>query len=103
MEFYKDLYVSEKLVKRQEKIINALKQKQSLPFIHVITLPLTVDGMLEIYPAYVLMQSLYQELPIKVVGIASNRGEAGELVQEMIRDCLDEHGNVDLKQYFEFD
>lgn len=101
MEFYKKLYVSEKLQKRQDKIVNALEQNQFLPFIHVITLPLMKDGMLEIYPAYVLRQEIYRKMSVLVVGIAADRGEACEMVQQIVQDCLDECGSVDLKQFFQ--
>lgn len=70
--------------------------------IHVITLPLTEDGQLEIYPAYVLAQKEYQGLPFKVVGIASGREEALVLVEIMVNDCIDETGTVDLKAYLDF-
>ncbi len=103
MDFCRNLYMSKKLYRRQDKIVNALKKQQSLPFIHIITLPLTADGVLEIYPAYILQQKLYQELPIKVVGIASDRGSACELVQTMIDESIKLSGSVDVRQLFKFD
>lgn len=103
MEFYSDLYTDIQSLNRIDKIKEKLKKNQFLPFIHVITLPLFEDGMLEIYPAYILLQKVYKEMDIQVVGIASGHNEALELVQEITENCMKETGQVDLKKYLKFD
>lgn len=102
MEFYQNLYADESVRKRMKKIKEKLQRNQFMPFIHVITLPVTGDGMLEIYPAYILMQKEYKKIPLKVVGIASGREEAVLLVQEITENCLRDTGTADLKTYLEF-
>lgn len=103
MEFYRNLYVGKTVEKRFEKIKEAVKTNKPLPFIHVITMPLWEDGQLEIYPAYVLAQEAYKRQNIRVVGIAGDRREATELVEEMVSDCIKETGSVELGRYFLFD
>ena len=102
MEFCKGIYADDMVCRKLEKIEKKLQNAEFIPFIHVITLPLTEDGQLEIYPAYVLAQKEYQGLPFKVVGIASGREEALVLVEIMVNDCIDETGTVDLKAYLDF-
>lgn len=102
MEFYHSLYADEGVRKRMKIIKEKLQKNQFMPFIHVITLPVAGDGMLEIYPAYILLQKEYKKIPIKVVGIASGRGEAFLLVQEIVENCLRDTKTADLKTYLEF-
>ena len=102
MEFSRELYVDERLKDRIESMKEKLNQNQWVPFIHVLTLPLTKDGLLEIYPAYVLRQEWYQSHPIKVVGIASGREEAFTLMERIIQDCMKQGHNLDVANYFKF-
>lgn len=101
MLFHKKLYVDVKLSKSRAKVLKKLKQGNLQLGIHVITLSLCEDDMLEIYPAYVLLQKVYKESDITVVGIASDREAANELLLKMTDDCLRETGKVDLRKYFE--
>ena len=55
---------------------------------------------LEIYPSYVLLQKIYKEKELMVVGLASEMGSAKDLLVKMTEDCLRETGNVSLKEYF---
>lgn len=102
MEFSRELYVDEPLKDRMESLKEKLNNNQWVPFIHVLTLPITKDGLLEIYPAYVLKQKWYQSRTIKVVGIASGREEAFSLVERIIQDCMKQCHNLDIANYFEF-
>lgn len=100
MLFHKKLYFDEKLSKSKRKVLKKLKQGNLQLGIHVITVSLSKEDMLEIYPAYVLLQRIYRELPLVVVGVASDREAASELLIRITADCLLETGDVDLRQYF---
>lgn len=50
MEFCKGIYADDMVCRKLEKIEKKLQNAEFIPFIHVITLPLTEDGQLEIYP-----------------------------------------------------
>lgn len=101
MEFYDKLYIGSRVSDRVEKIKEKLLKNEFMPFVHVITLPLE-QGMLEIYPAYILRQRFYQNTTLKIVGIAADRGEAYLLVQQIAEECMKVTGTVDLKNYLKF-
>ncbi|MDY5578223.1 MAG: hypothetical protein SPF70_12280 [Lachnospiraceae bacterium] len=102
MEFYEHLYVGKKIADKSEMIKTKLIKNEFVPFVHVILLPLTEDGILEIYPAYILRQPLYQKSTLKVVGIAADHSEACEMVQDIVNECLKTVGNIDLRNYLKF-
>ena len=68
--------------------------------VYVITLSNNPNDELDIIPSYVLMQKIYKDMELIVVGIASDRDNALELLNRMTYDCLNETGNVSFKQYF---
>lgn len=47
MEFCKGIYADDMVCRKLEKIEKKLQNAEFIPFIHVITLPLTEDGQLE--------------------------------------------------------
>lgn len=102
MKFYQNLYTDEFVCDKIDMIKKKLKKHQAMLFVHIVTLPITNDGILEIYPASVLIQKAYQKVPFKVVGIASDQREAFHLVERIVMDCLNETGCVDLKNYLKF-
>lgn len=102
MEFYGKLFVGDGVADRADKIKQKLLKNEFMPFVHVITLPLTDDGMLEIYPAYILRQELYRNMTVKVVGLAADHSEACRVVQQIVEECMKSTGKVDLKGYLKF-
>lgn len=102
MEFYNKMYLGSRVSDKAEKIKEKLLKNEFMPFIHVITLPVGEDGILEIYPAYILRQEAYQSRGIKIVGIAADRGEAYNMVQQIVDECMKYTGTVDLKNYLKF-
>lgn len=100
MLFHKRLYFDEKLLKSKRKVLKKLKQGKLQLGVYVMILSLSENDMIEIIPSYILMQKSYKELDMTVVGIASGREEAEQLLLKMTDDCFGETGNVDLKQYF---
>ena len=70
MLFHDRLYVADNLLKNKSKVLKNLKQGKLQLGVFVITLPLGDEDMLEIYPSYILLQKMYRELDMTVVGIA---------------------------------
>lgn len=100
MLFHKKLYVDEEISKHKRKTIKNLKHGKLMLGVYVITLSVNQKDELDILPTYVLVQKVYKEMELMVVGIASDRDNAFELLSRMTMDCLNETGNVSLKQYF---
>lgn len=100
MLFHKRLYVDEKLSKTKSKVIKKLKQGNLQLGVQVITLASNDSDMLEIYPACVLLQRIYKESDMMVVGVASDREAAEQLLLKMTDDCMKSTGDVKLKEFF---
>lgn len=100
MLFHKKLYVDEEISKHKRKTIKNLKHGKLMLGVYVITLSINPQDELDIVPSYVLMQKVYKDMELLVVGIASDRDNALKLLNTMTMDCLNETGNVSLRQYF---
>lgn len=66
---------------------------------YVITLPVGGDGILHMYPVYILNQKYYQKQKIRVVGIAKDKQEALLLVQDIVNECYVHTGDIQIEEY----
>lgn len=101
MLFHKQLFVDKALSKKKRKVLKNLKQGKLQLGVYIITISNDRAGMLDIYPSYVLLQKMYKELELYVVGIAAGKDGAFELVKEITDKCLEETGNVDLRTFLQ--
>ena len=100
MLFHNKLYLDDDISKNKRTIIKKLKQNKLTLGVYVIVLSESDTDQLEIYPSYVLLQKVYRDIEITVVGIASDLDASRELLVRMTEDCLRETGKVSLKDYF---
>lgn len=100
MLFHKKLYVDDEISMHKRKTIKNLKHNKFMLGVYVITLSMNPQDQLDIIPSYVLMQKAYKNMELVVVGIASDRENAMELLNRMVMDCLREMGDVSLRGYF---
>ena len=101
--FHDMLYVADDLLKSKRKVLKKLKQGKLQHGVCVITLPLGDEDMLEIYPSYILLQKIYKELDITVVGVAGEQSVAISLVERMTMDCLKTNSDANVRAFFEKD
>ena len=68
----------------------------------LITLPLTDEGLLEIYWYPELLQPAYRKIKqeVVVVGIAKNREDAYSLVERIVKDVGLSGGNIPVADFF---
>lgn len=88
MKYYSNLYVSEGLEKKKDKVIARLERRKIQPDLHVILLPECDHNQLEIVNAMYLLQPGYPREGRMVVGIAKGFEEAVELVEEISGKCM---------------
>ncbi len=83
-QLYSDGFSDRKL----KSVCRQIKYGKVNPCIFIITLPLTDDGILEIYRYIELLQPPYRKLKqeVKVVGIAKSREDAFSLVERIVKD-----------------
>ncbi len=99
MKLIKNLYLSQNIIIKPEKIIHRLKKNKLIPGLYVITLPMNNSNMFDIYPQYTLIQKVYKKIELTVVGIAFGREEATELVSRIIMEAYENNQNADAKTY----
>lgn len=99
IKFYCELYVSEYLVHKRERIIEKLKKNQLQPSLYVITLSQGEQNNLEFYSSMLYRQSICEETPVFVVGLAKGYEDAIKLTGEIAADIYLKTQGGDLRDY----
>lgn len=98
--FAPNLYLGEGIsADKVDKIKNKLLKKPLSCGITIITISRNPRDQLEIYQARQLVQSYYRNNPPYVVGLASDREEALDLVRQIVAECLKQREDCALKEY----
>lgn len=87
-------------VKNTTRIRFRLNQGKPVPGIYLITLSENPHNLLEILPSLTLIQKTAVQLCPEIVGIASSKDEAFDLVTSMIQNVYDETGDFKIKEYW---
>ena len=102
MFFYKNLYTGSSITD-PEAVKQKLRTGRGQFTIYVIALspvmPETGSNQLEILHCAFLKQPYYRKYPPYIVGIASGRIEAIELVRDMVQEAYDHTGSADVRAY----
>ena len=101
MKYYSNLYVSERLKKKKDKVIARLERRKIQPDLHVILLPKCDHNQLEIVNAVYLLQPGYPREDRMVVGIAKGFDEAAELIEKISREVYDATGDLKIRDYIQ--
>ena len=99
--WYNDLYVGEIASRRKCRIIRNIKKHKNQVGVYVITLPSNKDNLLDIYPSVVLNQKHFLNRRIDIIGICGSREEAFSLTTDIVFDCYNDYGSVNLTEMFE--
>lgn len=65
----------------------------------IITLSANEQEQLDIYDAKYLIQKYYSNNPPYVVGIAKDKGQAIEVVERLMQECVTNRGDANLRAY----
>lgn len=101
MKYYSNLYVSEGLKKKKNKVISRLERKKIQPDLHVIMLPECDHNQLEIVSAMYLLQPGYPRKNRIVVGLARGYEEALEMVEKISREVYEATGDLKIRDYIQ--
>lgn len=85
--------------KKLDKIMKKVKNKPLFSGVYLIAISRNASDQLDIFDAKQLVQSYYKKNSPYVVGIAGNHEEAVELVERIVRECLESRGDCALKEY----
>ena len=101
MTFYYDLYVSEELEKKKEKVCRKLLENKAQPSIYVITLAQGRQNHLEFYSSLLLKQHIYEDTPLFVVGIANGYDDAVYMIEQIVTEIYEKTKGTDIRGYIE--
>ncbi len=99
MKWYKNLYLGTNARKDKNSIIKKIKKNRFQLGAYVLTLPESPDNIMDIYPAFILLQPAIKKKDIFVIGIAADKEEAFEVFQKILMDNYKKYGNVSIKDY----
>ncbi len=100
MRFYDDLYISESLIKKKNKIIWKLKHNVLVPRLSLVLLSSNGKDNFKIIPSYLFLQKSYPRDMELILGIAKTEDEAIKLMQQMVEDALKTNSPEDIRSYF---
>ena len=94
MEFYRELYVSRSLKKREKRIIEGLKKKRFRKDLYLIVLAQGKQNPLEFFSVLLLKQHIFEDAGLFVVGLADGYEGALEL-----QDVYQKTNDVRLREF----
>lgn len=99
MKWYKDLYVSEAIGKKANKIKWKINHNAGTVNIYLVCLPSNKDNLLDIVPAIELMQKGYPKKDLHVIGMAKGYDDAVDLTRTIIEQTYNSTGGVNVVEY----
>lgn len=96
---YCDLYVSDPLEKKKNKVIRNLMEGRLQPSVYLITLSRGEQNHLEFFSALLLKQPVFDQAELFVIGIANGYDDALYLVEEITQEVLEQTGGTNLRGY----
>ncbi len=101
MKFIDRLYFGEKVKKKGNRIIRKIRKGSFFTGAYVICLPENRTTPVEYYSARLLLQDYYKTHEPTVIGIAADEEEAMEVTADIIKDCMEKTGSLDVRRYTE--
>ena len=101
MRWYDDLYAGESIRHKIAKIKWKIRHNAGQIEIYVITLASNPKNLLDIIPAYELMQKAYPKRDMYVVGLAGGYDEALEVVTQIIDEVYQQTGGFAVAAYLQ--
>lgn len=94
--FHEDLYVSEKLKKKESKLRRSLRLRRGLFGVYIIAL---CDGndQVEIFDAMVLKQPHFRKATVRIIGLSDSAQDATDYVVSLVEKQVSNCGNADIK------
>lgn len=99
MRFYRELYLSDNLERKKEKIIRKMERGKFPLRLYVLVMPPDGPNPLEYYSTALMRQGLFLNDDILVVGIASCEEDAMDMVEEIAKEVYLRTGDVDIRGY----
>ncbi|MCM1282364.1 MAG: hypothetical protein NC180_04140 [Muribaculaceae bacterium] len=99
MKWFRDLYVSESIGDKANRIKWRIDHNAGTVRVYLIAFASNPDNLLDIIPAWNLMQRGYPKREVKVIGMAKGYDDALALVRDIIDETYQNTGGVDVWSY----
>lgn len=99
MKYYKNLYMTDAIKKKKDKMIKKMEAGKLIPGIHLITLAVNPKNHLEIWHYPILLQPSFPKDELFVVGITKGYEEALEVVEEILQEVYNKTEGADIRSY----
>ena len=99
MRWYRKLYVSEAIGDKAGRIKWKINHNAGTASVYVIAFASNPDNLLDIIPAWQLMQKGYPKKDLKIIGLAKGYDDAIALVQQIVEETYANTGDVDVWSY----
>lgn len=101
MFWYDHLYLGRNCIYRVNRLKYKITHRMPHPSVYLITLSQGPNTVLEMIPSNLLMQETYPRETLKIIGIGATRGEALELIRQIVDEVYQKQGNFDIAAYME--
>lgn len=99
MKWYRNLYVGDSIAGKAKRIKWKINHNAGTVSVYVIAFASNHENLLDIIPAWELMQKRYSKRNIKIIGLAKGYEEALELVRRIVDETYQNTGDVDVWSY----
>ena len=99
MEWYRHLYLNEKLAPKRKKLIRKLETNAGLPGIYVITVASNEKDLFDIFSANLLLQPVLHGHCPMIIGLAQSEEEAMDIVCNIVTESFQKYGHCDVMAY----
>mgnify|MGYP000221946932 FL=1 len=99
MKWYEDLYVGDSIEGKVNRIKWKINHNAGTISVYVIAFASNSQNLLDIIPAWELMQKSYPKKQMKIIGLAKGYEDALELVRTIIDETYQNTGDVDVWKY----
>ncbi|MDO5389528.1 MAG: hypothetical protein Q4F24_00375 [Eubacteriales bacterium] len=101
LNWYENLYVSERASKKLKRTISRINRQKVTPEIYVLTFPSNDKNVIDIVSANVLLQTAVRKRCPKIIGLAKGKEDALELMQTILMETYKCTGGFCVKEYLE--
>ncbi len=98
--FSENMYLGESMkIQKLDKLKKKLVESPIVTKAFLITISTNIYDQLDIIESRYLTFPYYNEHPLHVVGLAGSNSEAIKLIEQIVQNCLDKRGDVNLKAF----
>ena len=97
------LYVGDKMKKKKDKVIASLNNHEATFGVYCIAFASHPNNLFDIIEANELLFPHYSRSEIKVVGLASGKQEAVDLVHDLLMEVYNKTGEFDVRTYYTYE